>query len=70
MAKRMHGEGLIRERDDGRWEYREMIGYRDDGRRNFITFYARDKKELKKKIEKHRAKKGAGKAFLHLRLVL
>ena len=60
MAKSMHGEGLIRERDDGRWEYREMIGYRDDGRRNFITFYARDKKELKKKIEKHRAKKGAG----------
>lgn len=60
MAKRMNGEGNIRRRKDGRWEYREMCGYRDDGSRNIVTFYGRTQKEVKEKVEAHRANKRDG----------
>lgn len=61
MAKRMNGEGYIRRRKkDGRWEYREMCGYREDGSRNIITFYGRTQKEVKEKVEAHRANKRDG----------
>jgi hypothetical protein len=60
MAKRMNGEGNIRRRKDGRWEYREMCGYREDGSRNIVTFYGRTQKEVKEKVEAHRANKRDG----------
>ena len=60
MAKRMNGDGYIRRRKDGRWEYREMCGYRDDGSRNMVTFYGRTQKEVKEKVDAHRANKRDG----------
>ncbi len=52
MAKRSNGEGSIRRRADGRWEFRIMIGYLDDGRRNIVYFYGRTQKEVREKVKK------------------
>ena len=59
-AKNFDGNGYTRKRKDGRWEYREMCGYREDGSRRIISFYARTPKELQEKVEEHRANKRDG----------
>ena len=60
MAKRMNGEGNLRRRADGRWEYRAMDGYLEDGRRNIITFYGRTQKEVREKVKAYQDGKAAG----------
>ena len=49
MAKRSNGEGSIRRRPDGRWEFRLMDGYLADGRRNQLSFYGKTQKEARAK---------------------
>ena len=53
MAKRMNGEGHLRQRADGRWEYRIMSGFLADGRRNVISFYGRTQREVKAKVAEY-----------------
>ena len=60
MGKRMNGEGSLRQRPDGRWEYRITDGYRDDGKLKTISFYGKTQKEVKAKLEEYRKKKSAG----------
>ena len=38
-GKRMNGEGSLRQRPDGRWEYRVADGYRDDGKLKIISLW-------------------------------
>ena len=54
MAKRLNGEGSLRRRADGRWEYRLMDGYLEDGRPNTVSFYGRTQKEVRDKLENYR----------------
>ena len=56
----MNGEGSLRQRPDGRWEYRVTDGYRDDGKLNTISFYGKTQSEVKKKLQEYRKKKMAG----------
>ena len=49
----MNGEGLLRQRSDGRWEYRIMDGYLADGRRNLISFYGKTQREVKAKANEY-----------------
>ena len=58
--KRMNGEGSLRQRSDGRWEYRVTDGYRDDGKLKTISFYGKTQSEVKKKLDEYRKKKAAG----------
>lgn len=55
--KNMNGDGSLRKRADGRWEYRVSDGYRGDGRLKTISFYAKTQGDLKKKIEEYHKKK-------------
>ena len=59
-GKRMNGEGSLRQRPDGRWEYRVSDGYRDDGKLKTISFYGKTQSEVKKKLEEYRKKKLSG----------
>lgn len=58
--KRMDGEGSLRQRRDGRWEYRITDGYREDGKLKSISFYGTTQTEVKRKVEEYRKKKVAG----------
>lgn len=51
MAKRSNGEGMIRQRADGRWESRVMIGYKDNGKPDYKSVYGKTKKRSPRKIE-------------------
>ena len=48
MAKRSNGEGMIRQRADGRWESRVMIGYKDNGKPDYKSVYGKTKKKPEK----------------------
>lgn len=39
MGKRANGEGTMRLRPDGRWEYKVMVGYKPDGSAHLKSFY-------------------------------
>ena len=43
--KRPNGEGSIRKRLNGLWEFQVMVGYQEDGRRKMKSFYARTQRE-------------------------
>lgn len=58
--KRMNGEGSLRQRSDGRWEYRVTDGYREDGKLNTISFYGGTQAEVRKKLTEYRKKKMSG----------
>ena len=58
--KRMNGEGSLRQRADGRWEYRVTDGWREDGKPNVISLYGRTQGEIKKKVDEFRKKKLSG----------
>ena len=60
MTKRMNGEGSLRHRSDGRWEYRLMDGFLEDGRPNSVSFYGRTQKEVMAKIQNYRAMRSSG----------
>ena len=51
-AKRYDGEGTIRVREDGRWEYRISLGL-VEGKYKYKSFYAKSEKELKKLIKQY-----------------
>ena len=51
MAKRRPaGDGMVRKRDDGRWEGRIVIGHRENGEPLFRHVYAKTQKALLDKL--------------------
>ena len=53
MAKRRpSGDGMVRKRDDGRWEGRIAVGHKDNGDSIFHYVYADTQKELTAKLRK------------------
>ena len=51
MAKRRpSGDGMVRKRDDGRWEGRIVVGHKEDGDSIFRYLYAGTQKELTAKL--------------------
>lgn len=53
MAKRRpSGDGMVRKRDDGRWEGRIVVGHKDNGDSIFHYVYADTQKELTAKLRK------------------
>jgi len=53
MAKRRpSGDGMVRKRDDGRWEGRIVVGHKDNGDSIFRYVYADTQKELSAKLRK------------------
>lgn len=52
MAKRSSGEGMLRERKDGRWEGRIVIGYNDKGFPITKNVTAKDKHTCEEKLKK------------------
>lgn len=54
MAKRRSpGDGMVRKRDDGRWEGRIVIGHKDNGDSIFRYVYADTQKELTAKLRQN-----------------
>lgn len=58
--KRMNGDGNLRQRPDGRWEYRFTDGYCENGKLRTTSLYGKTQKELKKKVEEYQKKKLSG----------
>ena len=52
--RRSNGEGSLHKRKNGLWECTIMVGYHDDGRRKYKSFYARTQKEVKEKVAKYK----------------
>jgi integrase len=52
--KRGNGEGLIRERKDGRWEARVTTGYDSEGKQTTRSVYGRTQKEVIEKLDEIR----------------
>ena len=60
-TRRMNREGYIRQRkSDGRYEYRVMYGYTEDGKRNVISFYGKTIGEVRKKKKEYDDKLESG----------
>ena len=54
MAKRRpSGDGMVRKRDDGRWEGRIVVGHKENGDSIFHYGYAPTQKELSAKLRQH-----------------
>ena len=54
MAKRRPaGDGMVRKRDDGRWEGRIVVGHKKNGDPIFRHVYARTQKELMDKLHQN-----------------
>ena len=54
MAKRRpSGDGMVRKRDDGRWEGRIVVGHKENGDSIFHYVYAPTQKELSAKLRQH-----------------
>ena len=54
MAKRRpSGDGMVRKRDDGRWEGRIVVGHKANGDSIFRYVYAPTQKELSAKLRRH-----------------
>ena len=60
MAKRSNGEGMDRQRKDGRWECRVMIGYKPNGKPDYKSVYGKTKREAKEKLKKFLEDRAAG----------
>ena len=53
MAKRRpSGDGMVRKKDDGRWEGRIVVGHKANGEPIFRYVYGRTQKELLSKLHK------------------
>ena len=51
MAKRRpSGDGMVRKREDGRWEGRIVIGHKEDGSPIFKSVFAKTQKDLLPKL--------------------
>lgn len=48
--KRPSGDGMVRKREDGRWEGRIVIGHKENGAPIFRSVSAKTQKELLKKL--------------------
>lgn len=54
MAKRRpSGDGMVRRRDDGRWEGRIVIGHKENGEPLFRHVYAKTQKALLDKLHQN-----------------
>ena len=54
MAKRRpSGDGMVRKREDGRWEGRIVVGHKEDGDSIFRYLYASTQKELTAKLRQN-----------------
>ena len=54
MAKRRpSGDGMVRKREDGRWEGRIVAGHKENGDSIFRYIYADTQKELTAKLRQH-----------------
>lgn len=54
MAKRRPSrDGMVRKREDGRWEGRIMVGHKENGESIFRYVYANTQKELSAKLRQH-----------------
>jgi len=54
MAKRRpSGDGMVRKREDGRWEGRIVVGHKGNGDSIFRYVYADTQKELTAKLRQH-----------------
>ena len=54
MSKRRpSGDGMVRKREDGRWEGRIVVGHKDDGDSIFRYIYAGTQKELTEKLRQN-----------------
>ena len=54
MAKRRpSGDGMVRKRDDGRWEGRIVVGHKENGESIFRYIYADTQKELTAKLRQN-----------------
>ena len=54
MAKRRpSGDGMVRKRDDGRWEGRIVVGHKENGDSIFRYVYAPTQRELSSKLRQH-----------------
>lgn len=54
MAKRRpSGDGMVRRRDDGRWEGRIVVGHKENGEPLFRHVYAKTQKELLDKLHQN-----------------
>ena len=54
MAKRRpSGDGMVRKREDGRWEGRIVIGHKENGDPIFRYIYAETQKELTAKLRQN-----------------
>ena len=54
MAKRRpSGDGMVRKRDDGRWEGRIVVGHKENGDSIFRYVYAPIQKELSARLRQH-----------------
>ena len=54
MAKRRpSGDGMVRKREDGRWEGRIVVGHKKNGESIFHYVYAPTQKELSAKLRQH-----------------
>ena len=63
MAKRRpSGDGMVRKRDDGRWEGRIVVGHKDNGDSIFRYVYADTQKELTAKLKELLAQRATDKA--------
>ena len=54
LAKRRpSGDGMVRKREDGRWEGRIVIGHKENGNSIFRYIYADTQKELTVKLRQN-----------------
>lgn len=51
MSRRGKNEGSIFQRKDGRWVGQIQIGHYPDGRRKFVTYYGKTRREVARKLE-------------------
>jgi len=58
--KRANGEGTLRQRDNGLWELTIMVGFQDNDKRKYKTFYAKTQKEVKEKAKAYTDARGEG----------
>lgn len=59
-GKRSNGEGTLRKRPNGLWECTMMVGYQEDGRRRYKSFYGKSQKEARDKAEAYKRDTAAG----------
>ena len=58
--KRSNGEGTLRKRPTGLWECTMMIGFQENGKRKYKSFYGKTQKEAKEKAKKFQSEQMAG----------